>query len=159
MRIFIFLVLLLSLFACQKGQTVHSKWGQYSLQFPAPADSILQKDVEAYFYKSPDSIWEYQAACMQLSKEQQALSSDSLFEALLLGAALRLKPLSIQREEGPWPQKSKRYTLLGFDAAAVYELYRKEDKVYQLLIVNKQPQEVGPKEIEAFMGSFSLKEE
>ncbi|WP_037349846.1 hypothetical protein [Saprospira grandis] len=159
MRVFIFLTLLLSLFACQKGQKVHSKLGHYSLQFPAPFDSLEQNGIEAYFYKSPDSIWEYQAACMPLNKDQQALANDSLFEALLLGAAIRLQPLSIQREEGPWPKKSKRYRLLGFDAAAVYELYRKDNKVYQLLIVNRQPQEVGPKEIEAFMGSFSLKEE
>ncbi|WCL82385.1 hypothetical protein PPO43_04635 [Saprospira sp. CCB-QB6] len=157
MRILSLLCLLLSLYACQQKTMAHSEFGQYSLQFPAPFDSLEQNGVEAYFYKSPDSIWEYQAACMKLGETQLALAPDSLFEILLLGAAMRLQPMSVQREEGPWGKNSKRYTLMGFDAAAVYDLYRKENKVYQLLIVNRQPQAVKAEEIQDFMGSFNLK--
>ena len=157
MRILSLLCLLLSLYACQQKTRAHSEFGQYSLQFPAPFDSLEQNGVEAYFYKSPDSIWEYQAACMKLGETQLALAPDSLFEMLLLGAAMRLQPMSVQREEGPWGKNSKRYTLMGFDAAAVYDLYRKENKVYQLLIVNRQPQAVKAEEIQDFMGSFNLK--
>ena len=51
-----------------------------------------------------------------------------------------------------------RFTLLGVNAASIYDMYLIKDKLYHVCIIDKHPRKPTEAEVEAFMGSFELTE-
>ncbi len=155
-----------TMFCACSHHEVRSNEGNFSICFPGSfkADTVEfltlggLTNVYIYSYKSTDNTVHYQAAYNYLPGKEEIVP-DSLFQNLIAGPALQLKPMSIQRQDTIVDGQTRvRYHLLGINSATVYDIYLMDRDVYQLAIINYEPRIPTDKEIEAFMGSFKLLE-
>lgn len=164
MRYLLISISLITLFSCSGSHTVTFEEGNFSVVFPSKPESQKFElkmeagltDVHTFSYKSDDGRMHYQAAYNYLAGDDEIIP-DTLFQSLIAGPALHLKPMSVQKEdlkiEG---HPGTRYKLLGVNSATIYDIYLIDRDVYQLVIINYEPRIPTDAEIKAFMGSFKL---
>lgn len=164
MRYLYFLILSTIFLSCSGSHKVEFEEGNFSVRFPAKPESQKFEvkmaagptDVHIFNYQSEDNLIHYQAAYNYMVGDD-VIIPDTLFQNLIAGPAMQLKPMSIQKEdlkiEG---HPGARYRLLGVNSATVYDIYLIDRDVYQLAIINYEPRIPTDAEIKAFMGSFKL---
>ena len=156
----IFISFSIILFSCSGSYTVTSDEGNFSVVFPSkPIEGkhpLNTTDIYTYSYETEDKTVQYQVAYNYMPGEAEIVP-DTLFQDLIMGPAMQLQPMSIQKDdlqiEG---HPGARFKLLGVNSATIYDIYLVDRDIYQLAIINHVPRIPTDAEIKAFMGSFKL---
>lgn len=161
MRYSFFILLSLLLASCGNYQAV-SEENNFSINFPMKFEhQMVPRDgytAEVFYAFSKDSLIQYQVAVNSIPGDKKIIP-DTLFKYSIMGPAGQLGAMSMDREniekDG---HPGMRFTLLGINAASVYDMYLVDRTLYHICIIDKYPRKPTEEEVEAFMGSFELRE-
>lgn len=162
MRHSIFLIFSVFIFlSCENRQAV-SEENNFSINFPMKFEhQMVPRDgytAEVFYAFSKDSLVQYQVAVNTIPGDKEIIP-DTLFKYSIMGPAGQLGAMSMERDTIELNgHPGMRFTLLGINAASVYDMYLVDRTLYHICIIDKHPRKPTEEEVKAFMGSFKLRE-